>query len=249
MDKIEDGSYVLIVLGERKYLKRAKKGESFSGKGGKILYDDLIGEDFGLRKGEYLILRPTLEDVIMLGIKRQTQIVYPKDASYICMKLDIRDGSKILEVGGGSGALTLAFARACGPRGKVVRLERDERQYRNLKKNLEAFSELRNFEIILGDIKDYKGGEFDACFIDVREPWMHTRCVWELLRPSGIIGTIVPTANQISETLRSLQEGFSHVEVVEILLRKYKTIPERVRPVDRMVAHTGYLIFARKVKG
>jgi tRNA (adenine57-N1/adenine58-N1)-methyltransferase len=35
--------------------------------------------------------------------------------------------------------------------------------------------------------------------------------------------------------------------VLEILLRKYKTVADRLRPDDRMVAHTGYLIFGRKV--
>lgn len=249
MRTIEDGSYVLIVFGERKYLKKVKKGDSFSGKGGRIVYDDIIGQEFGIRKGEYLILKPTLEDTIMFGIRRETQIVYPKDASYICMKLDLKDGSKILEIGAGSGALTLAFSRACGPNGKVVSLERERRHYINLKKNVEAFHEFENFEILLGDINDYTGGEFDASFIDVREPWIYMKKVWELLKPGGILGTIVPTSNQISETLRSLKEGFGDIEVLEILQRKYKTVPERVRPLDRMVAHTGYLIFGRKIKG
>ena len=42
------------------------------------------------------------------------------------------------------------------------------------------------------------------------------------------------------------REKFDFVEVCEILLRYYKTNPERLRPVDRMVAHTGYLVFACK---
>jgi hypothetical protein len=40
---------------------------------------------------------------------------------------------------------------------------------------------------------------------------------------------------------------FQDVEIAEIMLRLYKTTPERVRPLDRMTAHTGYLVFARKV--
>jgi tRNA (adenine57-N1/adenine58-N1)-methyltransferase len=30
------------------------------------------------------------------------------------------------------------------------------------------------------------------------------------------------------------------------MLRKYKTVAERVRPEDRMIGHTGFLIFGRK---
>jgi tRNA (adenine57-N1/adenine58-N1)-methyltransferase len=31
------------------------------------------------------------------------------------------------------------------------------------------------------------------------------------------------------------------------MLRYYKPVPDRFRPTDRMVAHTGYLIFSRPV--
>lgn len=41
--------------------------------------------------------------------------------------------------------------------------------------------------------------------------------------------------------------GFGVIEVEELLLRPYKAVPDRLRPADRMVAHTGYLIFARKL--
>ena len=47
--------------------------------------------------------------------------------------------------------------------------------------------------------------------------------------------------------VREAQEAFGHIEVEEILVRPYKAVPGRLRPMDRMVAHTGYLIFARKV--
>jgi tRNA (adenine57-N1/adenine58-N1)-methyltransferase len=38
---------------------------------------------------------------------------------------------------------------------------------------------------------------------------------------------------------------FRQIEVLEIFLRHYKPVPERLRPDDRMVAHTGFLVFAR----
>ncbi|MFW5836385.1 MAG: tRNA (adenine-N1)-methyltransferase, partial [Desulfovibrionaceae bacterium] len=57
---------------------------------------------------------------------------------------------------------------------------------------------------------------------------------------------LLPTTNQVSELLHALEQGpFCDVEVVEILVRRYKPVPDRLRPEDRMVAHTGFLVFAR----
>lgn len=247
MRTIQDGSYILIVYGERRYLKKVKKGEHFSGKGGAIPYDDILGKNFPLRFKEYSIQEPTLEDIIMLGIKRETQIVYPKDSAYICMKLNLKDGSRVLEVGTGSGALTLFLSRACGPNGFVLSVEKEERHLRNAKRNLEAFLEFQNVRLILADFLQLEIEErFDACFIDVREPWVYFDKVFEVLREGAVFGTILPTTNQVVETLRFLEAKCELLEVQEILVRNYKTVPERLRPVDRMVAHTGYLIFGRK---
>ena len=67
-----------------------------------------------------------------------------------------------------------------------------------------------------------------------------------VVRPGSPVGFLLPTTNQISELLAAMEESpFSDVEVLEILVRHYKPVPERLRPEDRMVAHTGFLVFAR----
>ena len=73
-------------------------------------------------------------------------------------------------------------------------------------------------------------------------------CALPILKGGGFFGNILPTTNQVSNLLIALQrEGFEFVEVCEVLIRYYKTVPQRLRPVDRMVAHTGFLIFGRPV--
>jgi tRNA (adenine57-N1/adenine58-N1)-methyltransferase catalytic subunit len=248
MKAIAENDLILIIYKDKRYLKRAVTDKSFHGKGGIINFADLAGMPFGIRHGQYEIYEPTMEDIVMYGLKRETQIVFPKDASFICFRLGLMYGSKMLEIGTGSGALTFIFSCAVGPGGSVVSFEKEERHYKNAKKNIEHFAKWDNAKLYCGDVMEYGDGGFDAAFIDVREPWMCLDKASELLKNSGLLGMIVPTANQITDILKELSNRFGDIEVLEIMLRRYKTVAERVRPVDRMVAHTGYLVFARKVE-
>jgi tRNA (adenine57-N1/adenine58-N1)-methyltransferase catalytic subunit len=249
MKTIGENDLVLIIHKDRKYLKRVGLDRSFHGKGGTINFAELVGKPYGIRWAGYDLYEPTIEDIIMYGLMRETQIIFPKDGFYIPFKLNIKSGSRVLEVGTGSGALTYLFSHLVGPEGKVVSFEKEDRHFRNARKNMERFLQWKNVDMHHQDILDYEEGGFDAVFVDVREPWMYLRKVRGLLKESGTIGMIVPTTNQISEILKEIHEGFGNVEVLEIMLRKYKTIAERVRPEDRMIGHTGFLIFGRKLEG
>ena len=247
MALIQENNLILISYKGNRYLKKLELKKNFHSKGGTLDFSPLVGLPYGIRRGEYEVFEPTVEDVIMYGLRRETQIVYPKDACYICFKLSLKHGDRVIEAGTGSGALTVLFSRAVGFAGKVVSLEKEERHYRNARKNIEKFTETCNVDLMLADVSQHEAAEFDAAFIDVREPWLVIEKVWSFLKASGSLGIIVPTTNQVSESLRALQPLFGDVEVLEILLRKYKTVADRLRPDDRMVAHTGYLIFGRKV--
>jgi tRNA (adenine57-N1/adenine58-N1)-methyltransferase catalytic subunit len=249
MKRIDENDLVLIIHKDRKYLKRVGGDRSFQGKGGAFDFADIIGKPYGIRFAGYDLYEPTIEDIIMYGLTRETQIIFPKDGFYIPFKLNVKSGSRVLEAGTGSGALTYLFSHAVGPDGVVVSFEKEDRHFRNAKKNMERVLEWKNVDLHHEDIMDYEGAEFDAAFVDVREPWMYLEKVRGLVKESGTVGMIVPTTNQVSDILKEIHKGFGNVEVLEIMLRKYKTIAERVRPEDRMIGHTGFLIFGRKLEG
>lgn len=245
---IEDGQLILIIWRGRRYLKRIASDQSFHGKGGMLKYGDLIGKPYGIRIGDYDIFEPTIEDIVMYGLKRETQIVFPKESFYIAFRLSLKKGSRVLEVGTGSGANTFILSHAVGPDGRVVSFEQEERHFRNAKKNIERFCDWDNVELHNEEFTGYEGEAFDAAFIDVREPPAVLENVRNAVKMSAPIGMILPTANQVSDVLKALEEGYGDTEVLEILIRKYKTVAERVRPNDRMIAHTGYLVFTRKLE-
>ena len=218
-----------------------------------LRHDDLLDRPLGREVLShmgypFLVLEPSLHDLIH-DIKRTTQIMYPKDIGYVLLKMNIASGRLVIEAGTGSGGLTLALARAVAPNGRVYSYEIRPDVVRLAAKNLERvglreFVELKERDIATG----FDERDVDALFLDVRRPWNYLSQAAAALKGSGFFGSIVPTTNQVVQLIQALPDaGFSAIEVEELLLRPYKAIAARLRPMDRMIAHTGYLIFARRI--
>ncbi len=246
------GDPVLLISPDRKVrLVHLQPGKQVQTHHGIIPHDELIGRPLGrvvfTHKGEpYLALEPSTADLIQY-IKRRTQIVFPKDAAYIVMRLNLQPGRRVIEAGTGSGGLTLAFARAVFPDGHVYTYEERAEHQALARKNL---APLGLDACITWHVRDIAEGfleqDVDALFLDLRTPWEYISQVKEALALGGFFGALLPTTNQVAQLVDALyREGFVMVEVEELLLRRYKPVPDRLRPEDRMVAHTGYLVFAR----
>lgn len=246
------GDPVLLVSPDRKqrliYLQEGQRCQTHHGI---LAHNDLIGQPLGrviyTHTGHpYLALEPSTADLIQ-HLKRRTQIVYPKDAAYITLRLNLFAGRRVIEGGTGSGGLTLALARAVLPDGQVYTYEdRPEHQAlarRNLARlGLEEHVTWHARNIAEGFLER----DVDALFLDVRTPWEYLAQAHAALKPGGFFGALVPTTNQVCQLLEALYaHGFVQVEVEELLQRRYKPLAARLRPEDRMIAHTGFLIFAR----
>jgi tRNA (adenine57-N1/adenine58-N1)-methyltransferase len=249
-----EGDLVLLVSPDRKrYLIRLKSGEQWYSHRGSIPHDQLIGEPLGrtvyTQHGyAYLALEPSINDLVQ-ELPRASQIVYGKDAAQIVFRLNLYPGRTILETGTGSGALTLVLARTVMPTGRVFSYETRPDAYEMARSNLDDAGVLPYVTLYNEDISGgFHETGVDACFLDLREPWLFLDHAWDVLKGSGFFGALVPTTNQVSQLLEGLAtRPFGDVMVEEILQRPYKPVAARLRPEDRMIAHSAFLIFARKI--
>lgn len=256
MNIAQENDLVLLIGQDRKqFVVRLQAGGQLQTHRGCINHDELLGRPLGREIHSHLgypfvVLEPSTFDLVN-QLKRTTQIMYPKDIGYILLKLNVMPGSQIVEAGTGSGGLTVALARAVGPDGCLYSYEIRPDILQLAKKNLEALGLAGRVEFKLRDIaQGFDELGVDALFLDVRRPWAYLSQVVEALKDGGFFGAILPTTNQVTELLAALeaQQTFGHIEVEEVLVRPYKAVPARLRPMDRMIAHTGYLVFARKVR-
>ncbi len=243
----------LVSPTNKKIITKLTSGAEIHTHRGLLLHDELIGKPWGSEVKShtgsiYILIKPTLHD-LLLEIKRNTQIMYPKDIGYILLRLGVQEGQTIIEAGTGSGALTSALAWFIGENGKIISYDVREEIQNLARKNLSKLGLENRVIFKLRDIScGFDEKNVDALFLDVPNPYDYLSQVSSALKPGGNFGAILPTTNQVSRLLTALRlNHFGFLEVCEIMLRYYKPVAERLRPTDRMVAHTGYLIFGRPV--
>jgi tRNA (adenine57-N1/adenine58-N1)-methyltransferase len=251
---LRPGDIVMLVDERRKqFILRLEPGAELQTHRGVLRHDDLIGTAWGSRITTHLgysfvVLVPTLYDRL-LHLRRQSQIVFPKELGYILLHLAVGEGDTIIEAGSGSGALTVALAWAVGPSGHIASYDRRPDLQQVARHNIARFALEDRVTFHERDIADgFLETQVEALFLDLPDPHLYLPQVRAALRPGSPFGAILPTANQVSALIAALEQNdFARIEVCELLLRFYKPVAARLRPTDRMVAHTGYLVFARPV--
>jgi tRNA (adenine57-N1/adenine58-N1)-methyltransferase len=244
---------MLATLQGKQFIFKLEPDATFQSHQGIIHHNDLIGHPWGTTVESHLgrefhFFPPTLRDILLL-IARRSQIIFPKDIGYILLRLSAGPGARILEAGTGSGALTTALAWTVGPSGHVVSYDRRSDMQDLARQNLDRAGLLDRVTLAVGEVEQgFDATDMDAVFYDLPAPHLYLAQARACMANGGVLGAILPTANQVSALLSELHaQKFINIDVCEILLRFYKDIPERLRPADRMVAHTGYLVFARPV--
>ncbi|HIQ55901.1 MAG TPA: tRNA (adenine-N1)-methyltransferase [Pyrodictium sp.] len=255
-DVICENCLALLYIDERRrFVFRVRRGGRQGSDKGVLDHDTIIGLPYGskvrLNTGvEAYVLRPTLRDFMERYFERKSQVIYPKDHGMILFLSGIGPGSRVIEVGVGSGFTTAMLAWFVGEKGKVYAYEVRIDMLEVAKRNLERIGLLDRVELKLRDARiGFDEKNVDAVIVDMPDPWSILDAAYEALRPSGSFVAFMPSINQVQRLLLALHEhnGFEDITIVEVLSREYQPLPDALRPKTTMIGHTGYLLAARKV--
>jgi tRNA (adenine57-N1/adenine58-N1)-methyltransferase len=235
-------------------------GGRFGSHKGDLLHDDIIGKPQGSvianQSGiEYLALKPLLTDYV-LSMPRGAAIVYPKDAAQIVVEGDIFPGAVVIEAGVGSGALSSYLLRAIGSDGRLVSFEKREEFAQIAQGNVANLLGVKpeNWEVVLGELQQklpdaLPAASADRAVLDMLAPWDCVDAVAQALKPGGLVIVYVATVTQLSRTMEAIRDhgGFTDPSAWESMVRSWHIEGLAVRPDHRMIAHTGFLMSARRL--
>lgn len=251
----DQDAVVLIDRKERTYLRVLRRGGRISVRGNPLPCDALIGLPEGsiveTAGGEpLLVFRPTYAQLVP-SLPRRAQLIYPKDAGPILLWGDVAPGMHVVEVGTGPGALTIALLRGVGPTGRLASYEAREDFATMARDNVARFhGPAPNWTLHVADaLAGLRERDVDRLVVDLAEPWQLLEVAAAALRPGAVVTAFVPTALQVKHTVDGLRAhgGFAAIETLETLVRFWHVRDRSVRPEHRMVAHTGFLVFARRL--
>ncbi len=226
---------------------------------GSFRHEELIGKPEGsvleTSDGRRLLaLRPLISDYV-LSMPRGATVIYPKDAAQIVHLADVFPGARVFEAGVGSGALSISLLAAIGDKGHLISAELRPEFAEIARANVTSWygQNLARWDVVVGEASEVldslEEGSLDHVLLDMLAPWDQIAAAARALRPGGVILAYMATTTQMSRFVETLREAkcFTEPQASETLVRTWHLEGLSVRPDHRMVAHTGFLAYARRL--
>lgn len=179
-------------------------------------------------------------------IKRGAQIITLKDAGAIIANTGVNKNSKAVDIGGGSGALSCVLGNVVK---NVVTYEINKSFVKIINENIKNFG-LSNVKVKNKDaFKGISEKNIDLMTVDLPEPDKIILYASKSLKNGGFLVCYLPSMTQVINIVEKIgkRSDFIVYKVSETIERDWKVEGRIARPDFRMLGHTGFLVFARKV--
>lgn len=251
-----DNTVVVLKNNKHKHLAVLKDDQEFVSQNGVIKFNDireLPSTVTSSKNHEYYVYIPSFDEFILL-MKRGPQIIYPKDIGAILIAGNISKNSNILEIGTGSGALTLYLNLILDKKSELFTLDENEKNQRRAQKTIERFvasSKINNLVDVnyinsklsafaFNDLAD----KVDTIITDIPEPWEFF--LKNQIKQNLNWVSYLPSISQVEKIVTKLRENnFVNIKITETLNREWIVDKKIVRPKNEMVGHTGFVVGAR----
>ena len=256
---IKENDLIFLILDRRRrWLIQVKTGGTFHTHKGIIEFNDIIGKNYGCvvfsrpfetQGYKFYILKPLPSDYVV-HMARKTQIIYPEDAGMILLYSGISPGSIVIEAGCGSGALTAILGTYVRPNGHIYSYDIREKSLKRAKSNISKTKLDDVITIQYGDIinDNFDQKNVDAIVLDLGNPWDAIQNVKNYLKFSGTLVSFSPTIEQVKKTVFAMKNNdFIEIITYELIKRRIQVKENATRPEGRMIGHTGYITFGKKI--
>ncbi len=177
------------------------------------------------------------------NIKRDAQIIIPKDFGVIVAETGINKDTIIVEAGTGSGGLACLFANVAK---EVWSYDVADKAVEIGRKNAK-FLGLDNVHFDICNLKEKAPKKnVDVVVLDMPEAERAIESSFKMLKLGGWLVGYFPQITQAKDFVLALEGRFVVEKISETIEREWKITERIARPNFLIQGHTAFLVFARK---
>lgn len=141
-------------------------------------------------------------------------------------KLRLKRGETVLDIGCGTGSVTIEASLIVGDKGKVYGIDKNEKAINLTRKNAEKFDVLNNIVLIKGEAPEIflsLDTKFDKVFIGGGSERIDEilRALWNMLNSKARVVIDAILVETVARAIKAMEEiGFGNVEVTEVIIAK-----------------------------
>jgi len=248
---MKDGELVLLYSKDESYIVSAGSKDMHTKSGViklKLLKKIKFGDEIKTHLGKtFIIMKPTIIDILQKKARRMPQIIMPKDIGMILSITGVGPGDNVVDAGAGSGFLAIMIANYVRP-GKVVTYEKNKKFLKVVKGNIAAsglakFIKLKQKNVMKG----FDEKNVDLVTLDLENSENVVKYAYKALRPGGWLAVYSPYIEQVITIIKEIRKrNFSPPKIFENIVREWQSeVYSRPKTVGLM--HTGFITFARKM--